>query len=80
MLPIQILNLLLLSSRQLRIRVPRVSLAVIGFHPPQQCNTEYEDRGAGGEVEAVADRVIRCVGADEGPGRDQAALEMEIVS
>lgn len=73
MLPIQILNLLLLQSSQLRIDIFTFPLAIIPAHPHQQCNTHNQNRAARREVQSIPDGIIRCIRGQEAPSTDEPA-------
>lgn len=73
MFPVQILYLLDAQALQRALVVLRLALLVVAPHPEQQGGAAQHDRGARGQVQAVADGIVGPVEGQEAPRGDQAA-------
>lgn len=72
-LPVQICDSLVVQPSKLGIDVLFVALAVVPLHVEHQSYAQDQNSGRGGEVQAIADRVIGCVVWHESPRGDQTA-------
>lgn len=61
MLPVEIFNLLLGESSQFGVDIALITPLVVVDLPEVESEAENEDRGGGGQIETIADRVVRTV-------------------